>query len=336
MIANRQGEQTISSLTLRSLHPEDLEAVSEIESAIVGRPRRGFFEKRLAVARAAPESFITCAALDGNRLLGYGFARLQRGDFGTSDARAVLDVIGVASEARNRGIGKAVLRGIEERMEKKSVTGLSTQVLWSDSSMTGFWARSGFCLAPSHIIERATSALPLHFNEVSTPRMDSVWRVHSGAVGHLQTLSRERFVVRSLKKEDFSAVVRIDAKLTGGERGDYYRGKFDEMLVETGIRVSLVAEEDGAVVGFIMARVDFGEFGMAEPAAVIDTLGVHPAFKGCGLGHALLSQLITNLSGLKVERLRTKVRWEDFELQKFLYGRGFIPSSHLVLEKQLK
>ncbi|MGZ9112242.1 MAG: GNAT family N-acetyltransferase, partial [Rhodoplanes sp.] len=58
----------------------------------------------------------------------------------------------------------------------------------------------------------------------------------------------------------------------------YYQRKVEEVLQESGVRVSLVAEIDDHPVGFIMARVDFGEFGRTEPEAVMDTVGVHPDY----------------------------------------------------------
>jgi len=38
--------------------------------------------------------------------------------------------------------------------------------------------------------------------------------------------------------------------------------------------VSLAAEIEGLLVGFLLARVYYGEFGTLEPAAVMDTIGV--------------------------------------------------------------
>ena len=69
-----------------------------------------------------------------------------------------------------------------------------------------------------------------------------------------------------------------------------------EALHESDVRVSLVAEQDGRPVGFIMARVDFGEFGRFEPTAVMDTIGVDPDYRDRGIGRALLSQLLINLT----------------------------------------
>ena len=326
----------MSVLALRSLHPNDLDRISEIESRIAGRPRKAFFEKRLAVATATPESFITCAALDGEKVVGYGFARLQAGEFGATRPVAVLDVIGVDPDVQGKGIGKAVLSGIEQRMEKKGIDTLGTQVAWTDHAMSGFLSSMGFNLAPSRIMERDTSPLEEKITEVSPVKMDSVWRVHGPGGDDYSRLSRDKFLVRSLREEDLSAVVRIDNKLTGRDNSSYYELKFREMLVETGIRVSLVAENSESVAGFIMARLDYGEYGKADQAAVIDIIGVHPVFKGTGVAHALLSQLLINLSNLMVDSVRTQVSWKNFDLQQFLYAKGFAPSQRLVLLKTRK
>ena len=323
------------NITVRSLRPDDFDRVAEIESRTSGRPRKVFLEKRLAMATGFPEYFITCAAVDGKKLVGYGIARLYEGDFGNTGAVAVLDTIGVDPDVQRKGVGKAVMSGIEQRMKKKNIHALRTQAVWSDQGVTGFFSSVGLKLAPIQVIERGTSPLSEKPSEVKSVKMDGMWRVHRGTGNDYESLSRDRMVIRSLKENDLAAVVRIDEKLIGFDRSAYYGAKFKEMLNESGIRVSLVAEEDGMVTGFVMARVDFGEFGQVEKAAVIDTIGVHPAYWGSGIGHALLSQLLVNLSTLQVESVRTLVRWDDFVLQRFLLGCGFGPSQRLVLSKNL-
>jgi ribosomal protein S18 acetylase RimI-like enzyme len=221
-------------------------------------------------------------------------------------------------------------------MKERNIAALRTQVVWTDHGMIRFFSSAGFRLAPSQIIERDTSPIPEEVAEVTPVKMDGRRRVHSGAGGNdYETLARDRALVRSLREEDLAAVVRIDRKLTGLDRSAYYRAKFREMLIESGIRVSLVSEDDGIVTGFVMARVDFGEFGKVDKAAVIDTIGVHPSFEGSGIGHALLSQLLLNLSTLQVEYVRVQVSQEDFSLQRFLHARGFGPSQRLVLCKTI-
>jgi GNAT superfamily N-acetyltransferase len=145
-------------------------------------------------------------------------------------------------------------------------------------------------------------------------------------------LARDRFPVRTVAEGDSSALAAIDRRITGRDRSAYFEGKLEEALNESDIRVSLVAEQDGRPVGFIMARVDLGEFGRVEPTAVMDTIGVDPGYRRQGIGRALLSQLLVNLGTLRVERIRTEIDWRDRELLAFLAGCGFGPAQRLCLD----
>ena len=310
----------MADLQLRSLHREDLDRVSSIESRITGHSRKGFLQKRFAAAAESPDGFIACAAVRDEKLSGYAIARIQEGEFGAQDAVAVLDVIGIDPDAQGKGIGKALLAEMERRMKARGIETLRTQVDWGSPPMIRFFSSTEFLLAPAQVLERDTSSLREEIREFGSD---------------YETLSRDRVPVRSLKEDDLAAAVRIDRKLTGRDRSAYYAAKLREMLTESGIRVSLVAEEDGFVVGFVMARVDFGEFGKVDKAAILDTIGVHPGFAGSGIGHALLSQLFLNLATLQVETVLTQVSPENIDLQRFLYSCGFRPSQRLVLTKTI-
>ena len=324
----------MSNYAIRPLCPEDLDRVSDIQSTITGSSRKPFFKKLLALVQANPKGFIHCAVEDAGTLQGFAFARIQEGDFGTLEKVAVLDIIGVAPESQGKGVGKAVIAGITQLVQAKGIGVLKTQADWADRALSQFFSSAGFTLAASQIIERDTSLLHEDVAEVVPVQMDSKWQVHSSAGGNdYDRLARDQVLVRSFKKEDLPAIVRIDTKYTGLDRSHYFEAKASEVLDESGIRVSVVAEDAGIVTGFIMARVDFGEFGRLDTQAVIDTIGVHPAYKGSGVGHALLSQLLLNLSTLKVESVRTQVSWENFDLQSFLFKCGFRPSQRLILTK---
>ena len=83
---------------------------------------------------------------------------------------------------------------------------------------------------------------------------------------HEHTLeTEERVVVRGLRPEDLQPVIALDAKNTGRRREEYFKVKLQQNLTETGIQVSLAAELDGSFVGFLLARVFYGEFGTMEP-----------------------------------------------------------------------
>lgn len=142
-------------------------------------------------------------------------------------------------------------------------------------------------------------------------------------------------LVRRLREEDLEAVIGIDARTTGRRRTEYLRLKISESLARSGICLSLAAEIDGIVTGFLLGRVYYGEFGLVEPAAVLDTLGVHPDFQRRGVGAALLDQLRTDLRGLRVPVLRTEVLWDSPDLITFFHHEGFRPAERLCLDLDL-
>ncbi len=148
-------------------------------------------------------------------------------------------------------------------------------------------------------------------------------------------LSRDHIPVRSMNQSDLADLVAIDRRATGQDRTIYYERKLHEVLHESGVRVSLIAELDGRPVGFMMARVDFGEFGRADTEAVVDTIGVDEAYRGRGVGHALMSQLMINLAALQVDQVRTEIDWNDTNLISYLGGVGFKPAQRIVLTRHL-
>lgn len=150
-----------------------------------------------------------------------------------------------------------------------------------------------------------------------------------------EALSRDKVPVRSMTEKDLPAIVGIDRKITGRDRTAYYKRKLAEVMRESGVRVSLVAEIDGMFAGFIMARVDFGEFGRTATTAVIDTIGINPGFARKSVGKALLSQLLHNLASLRVEKVMTEVDWNKSDLSSFLRTCGFAPSQRLTFVRRL-
>jgi ribosomal protein S18 acetylase RimI-like enzyme len=79
-----------------------------------------------------------------------------------------------------------------------------------------------------------------------------------------------------------------------------------------------------------MARVDYGEFGETEAEAVLDTIGVDSEFQRQNVATSLLAQLLSQLSSLRVERVRTVVEWNNTSLIAFLDRSGFRPTQNLT------
>jgi ribosomal protein S18 acetylase RimI-like enzyme len=139
-----------------------------------------------------------------------------------------------------------------------------------------------------------------------------------------------------MKADDFDAVVEIDEKVLKASRPEYYKMKF-EKLVRSGdyVPTSLVAEENGKVVGFVMGEVFQGEYGIAEEKATLDTIGVHPDYQHRGIGERLITEFMDHLKKLGVEKVNTLVDWDDSGLIHFFSLNHFSPSKTINLERSL-
>lgn len=143
----------------------------------------------------------------------------------------------------------------------------------------------------------------------------------------------QKRVMRVLKQSDLDAIVAIDELATKQSRREYYERKIASILNKnTGINCSLVCEIDGKVVGFVMGYVFFGEFGITESTATIDTMGVHPEFQKFGVASEMLDQFMMNMKVAGVKKVFTLVNWDDFALEKFFSRNRFVPSKQINLE----
>jgi predicted N-acetyltransferase YhbS len=297
--------------TIRALRPEDAEAVVRIDRERSGRSRTEFYAKRFHTLAADPRAVVAVAAEQAGLVVGFAFARVLDGEFGGVAPAGALDAIGVTAEQEREGVATSLLSGLEAALAARGVRELRTQVDWTEHGTAAFFAASGFRLATRVVLERS----------LERPVVDEA--------------SFEAFPVRSMTEEDLPAIARLDRKITGHDRTRYLARKAGEVLRESAIRVSLVAEVDGQLAGFLMARVDFGEFGRAEPTAVLDTIGVDPEYGRRGVGGALLEQLLLNLGSLRAERVITEVEWNHLQLLGFLSRTGFDHAQRLAFDKTL-
>jgi predicted N-acetyltransferase YhbS len=297
--------------TVRPLRPGDAEAVVRIDRARSGRSRTEFYAKRFATLAESPRAVAAVAAEDEGRVVGFAFARVLDGEFGGAAPVGALDAIGVLPEQEREGVATALLAGLEAALVAQGARELRTEVDWSEHGMTAFFSASGFRLSPRIVLERS----------LERPVDDEG--------------ESDAFPVRSMAEQDLSRIARLDRRVTGRDRSAYLARKAGEALRESAVRVSLVAEEDGQLAGFLMARVDFGEFGRTESTAVLDTIGVDPGLARRGVGTALLTQLLRNLGSLRVERVITEVEWNHLPLLGFLDRTGFVPAQRLAFDKAI-
>lgn len=143
------------------------------------------------------------------------------------------------------------------------------------------------------------------------------------------------YEIRTLTEGDFDDLVRIDAHSFGRPRPEYYKVKLKNALEDTSVRISLAAEQDGHMVGFLMGSVYFGDYGQPEPAATLEAINVLPDYRNKGVGRALWEQFARNVKGMRIDTVQTQVDWNNWELLTFLQRFGFAPARRICIERTL-
>ena len=128
---------------------------------------------------------------------------------------------------------------------------------------------------------------------------------------------------RPVEPSDLPAIVRIDEKLSGTTRKEYWQKRLEMSLLRPPW-MSLVAETDGRVVGFVFGWVGEAEFGIAEPTAWIDLIGVDPAYRGRGVGQALVDRFAASGEELRaIAKIATLIDLGQGDVREFFLRRGF-------------
>ena len=139
--------------------------------------------------------------------------------------------------------------------------------------------------------------------------------------------------VRPLTRDDFDAVVAIDATLSGTRREDFYTRRLAAALEKPKDFIYVGVDRDGALAGFAIVHLLAGEFGGAGTVAVLDAIGVDPAHQDAGLGQHLIDGLVAVMKKKDVREMQTEVDWTNHSLLRFLDANGFVRAPRIVLER---
>ena len=127
--------------------------------------------------------------------------------------------------------------------------------------------------------------------------------------------------IRSMEHEDIDSVLAIDRKISGTRRAITYT---DLITGDLGgvLDLSFVAEVDGQVSGFILARRAY----VGEPvteAGLIQILGVDPTYWRRGIASKLVEALLEKCQSQKLNAVKIMVNERDSQLQAFFAHMGF-------------
>ena len=137
--------------------------------------------------------------------------------------------------------------------------------------------------------------------------------------------------VRRMTSADLDGVIVLISKITKGERSITYR---DLVANYPGgpLDLSFVAEVNGQMVGFILARLEFLYIPFVE-VCLIDAVGVDPEYQGRRIGSTLVHKLIDRCRLEDIDTIRALVAQDDEPLRRFVEYLGFRRSNIINYDK---
>ena len=127
--------------------------------------------------------------------------------------------------------------------------------------------------------------------------------------------------IRPMEPEDIDNILAIDRKITRVRRAVTYT---DLITGDLGgaLDLSFVAEVDGQIAGFILARQSY----VGEPVievGLIQILGVDPDYWHQGIASKLVNALLDNCQTRNLNTVRIMVNEHDSQLQGLFQHLGF-------------
>ena len=144
-------------------------------------------------------------------------------------------------------------------------------------------------------------------------------------------------LIRPVEDLDLEDIAAIDERIGGKYRPQIWESRI-VYYIRRDPEVSLVAEVDGKVAGFMLGEVRSGEFGLEEPTGWVEVLGVDPDFRGQSIGRRLAEAMWERFRERQVVTVRTLVDEEMPGIASFFGALGFTPAAvtslALVLDEQ--
>ncbi len=141
-------------------------------------------------------------------------------------------------------------------------------------------------------------------------------------------------IIRAMTLKDLDRIVEIDAEVLGQSRPEFWEMKL-ELVERKSPMASLVAVVEGEIIGFIIGDSSGWSYGVAENIGWIDTIGVDPNAQRAGIAKMLLTEMVTNLKKVGVEKVYTFVNWRDWDLLQFFDAMGFRRGDMINLEMKV-
>jgi len=134
----------LDKLEIRLLTADDLDAIVEIDTKVLGESRRDYWvTKIIKQAETRPPDASLVAELDG-KVIGFILGEVSGWEFKVPNNIGWIDTIGIDPDYQNRGIAKVLANTLIENLKRYGVDTIYTLVNWNDWDLLQFFHAMGF------------------------------------------------------------------------------------------------------------------------------------------------------------------------------------------------
>jgi ribosomal protein S18 acetylase RimI-like enzyme len=142
--------------------------------------------------------------------------------------------------------------------------------------------------------------------------------------------------IRAVRRGDLPEIIAIDASVTGIEKRRYWNAIYRRYGVAGDAqRQFLVADDGGAVVGFVIGEVRDWEFG-SPPCGWVFGIDVRPEVRQRGVGARLLAAIAAGFRRAGVTKIRTMLARDNTLILSFFRSQGMMAGPFISLEMDIE
>ena len=136
-------EAFLTRLNLRPMTLADLDAIVEIDSKVLGKPRPDYWKKKIEVPNVRYPYSCLVAELE-EKVIGFIVGEVSGWEFGIPDTIGWISTIGVDPAYQNRGVARRLSQEFIKNLKAIGVTIVYTLINWSDWDLLKFFHAMGF------------------------------------------------------------------------------------------------------------------------------------------------------------------------------------------------
>jgi N-acetylglutamate synthase-like GNAT family acetyltransferase len=122
-------------------------------------------------------------------------------------------------------------------------------------------------------------------------------------------------------EEDVTGILDIEREVSGTSRAATY-APVPDSCIGGEVDNSLVAEDEGRIVGFVLGRIVRSPVELSN-VAWIELIGVVPGYQRQGVGRRMVQAWMERCREKGIKKVHIMVNWRDWWMLSFFESMGF-------------